>query len=436
MKDVLVEEAFEALIAMNGLAYVREGNIIKVMTEAEYTALYGDLYNDKKAIKVLKLKSENYTQISTVLAQIKSAIGKVIIDSSTGTVILIDTPQKIKLMEETIGDLDQKVVTKMFQMKYGEAKDIQAKLSAHLTPGVGHIEFDDRTSKIVVTDFVNKMEKIEDLIDGYDEKSREVLIEAKIAQVVLNNEHQQGINWSFLSSSNDSKLHEVKLMSPFKATASDVLSLSKADSYAAVLQLLNSAGETKILSSPRITTLNGKEAKILVGTKEAYVTLSATTSSSTTLTPTSETVQFIEVGVKLYVTPIINENGFVSMKIRPEVSSVISTITSPMGSKIPIVGTTEAETSVMIKDGVTLVIGGLMKDEKIETRAGIPLLKDIPIIGILFGRKSHEIKKTELIVFLTPHVVTGDKPMDSPSEDLQVAPSEKVFKEKIELEEK
>lgn len=330
---------------------------------------------------------------------------------------MIDIPEKIELMGKTIESLDQPLVTKIYRLKYGDAQEIQSKFAAYLTEGAGHIEYDERTSKLVITDLPRKMEQIEEIIKQFDEKSREVLIEAKIMQVILNDEHQHGINWNYMASSNDSKLHEVKLFSPFKSTASDVLSLAKADSYSAVLQLLNSSGETKILSSPRITALNGKEARILVGTKEVYVTLSATTSSSTTLTPTSESVQFIEVGVKLYVTPIINENGFVSMKIRPEVSSVTGMVTSPLGSKIPIVGTTEAETSVMIKDGVTLIIGGLMKDEKIEGKAGIPLLKDIPLIGLFFGRKSSEMKKTELIVFLTPHIVTGDVNMLSFSEE-------------------
>ena len=114
-------------------------------------------------------------------------------------------------------------------------------------------------------------------------------------------------------------------------------------------------------------------------------------------------------GVKLFVTPVINEEGFVTLKIRPEVSSVVNTLTTSTGNKIPIVETSEAETKVMVKDGRTLVIGGLMKDETVKSHSRVPVMSDIPILGAVFRNTSDHIQKTELVILLTPHVITGEE---------------------------
>jgi len=181
------------------------------------------------------------------------------------------------------------------------------------------------------------------------------------------------------------------------------------DDYTATLKLLKTIGETKLLSSPRITAINNEEASILVGTREAYITESVTQGESTTTT--SESVTFLDVGVQLKVTPIINEDGFVTMKIKPEVSSVARILTTSQGNEIPIIDTTTAETKVMVKDGHTIIIGGLIKDETVRTIKKIPILGDIPFLGMAFRQVDEDKEKTELVVFLTPHIITGDKDM-------------------------
>jgi general secretion pathway protein D len=111
----------------------------------------------------------------------------------------------------------------------------------------------------------------------------------------------------------------------------------------------------------------------------------------------------VEVGVKLYVTPTINDSDFVSLQIRPEVSSVTS-----FSDGIPIVEKTEAETEVLIRDGVTLIIGGLIKNENRKTVRKVPLLGDIPLLGRLFSSTDRQLVKSELIIFITPHIISGD----------------------------
>ena len=177
--------------------------------------------------------------------------------------------------------------------------------------------------------------------------------------------------------------------------------------YAAMVQALQTIGDANILSSPRITVLNNEEAKILVGSSEPYATNTVTQGTSTTTTATSLT--FLDIGVKLFVTPTINRDGFVTMKIKPEISSKGTDYTygSPE-TTVPRVTTTQAETNVMIKDGMTIIIAGLIKDERTGTVSKIPILGDIPFLGLAFRKTDNSIVKKELVIFLTPHIISGE----------------------------
>ncbi|HNV24583.1 MAG TPA: type II and III secretion system protein, partial [Candidatus Omnitrophota bacterium] len=140
---------------------------------------------------------------------------------------------------------------------------------------------------------------------------------------------------------------------------------------------------------------------------EPYVTSTTTTPSSGPAT-TAESVHFIDVGVKLYVTPTIHHDDFITMKIRPEISSVVDNLTTGTNNIIPIVETSQAETQVMVKNGVTIVIGGLIKQEQIKTTRKIPFLGSVPLVGVAFRSTYQKEVKTEIVIFLTPKIMTGD----------------------------
>jgi type II secretory pathway component GspD/PulD (secretin) len=157
--------------------------------------------------------------------------------------------------------------------------------------------------------------------------------------------------------------------------------------------------------------VNNQEAKILVGAREAYIT--QTLSTAQTATTTAESIEYVDVGVKLSVTPTISRDGFVTMKIKPEVSSVREYLTTKLGSRVPIVITSEAETVVKVKDGAMIMIGGLTKRKELESSSRTPILAKIPLLGLLFSKKeigSDEPKSSELVVFITPRIITGDTP--------------------------
>jgi len=205
------------------------------------------------------------------------------------------------------------------------------------------------------------------------------------------------------------------------SAAGGALQIGQLDSegYQAVIQALREYGHTNLLSSPRIAALNNQEAKILVGTNQPYATRSISQAAGGAANIEAENVTFLDLGIKLYVTPTINEDNYITMKIKPEVSSRVNdyTIVSS-GNTIPIVKTTTTETTVMVKDGATVLIGGLIEENTQEQTKEIPGLANIPLIGNLFKTKikgsgsSAQPEKTELVIFLTPHIMNGEAPKD------------------------
>lgn len=420
LKDVDVWDALQIILETNELAYVQEGNIIKVITDKDYELIYGKKFGDKTQTKIIPLKYASSPDLIPLLTQLKSVVGKVMADEKSNTVVLIDTPAKISEMQSLIQDIDVPIVTKIFNLEYAKAEDLEKKISEALTKNVGKVKSDSRSNKLVITDTPLKMADIEKIISAFDERHREVLIEAKIVKVILSDQYQMGVNWEAIVK--QYKGLDIKSVFDVLATGDKRGSLSigtfATDNYTALVQALQQVGTTNTLSSPRITALNNEEAKIMVGTTQPYVTTTTTTPSSGPTT-TAEAVNFIDVGVKLYVTPTINKDNFITMKIRPEVSSADTFLQTSQNNKIPIVDTSVAETKVMVKDGETIVIGGLIKDEAVESVKKVPLFGDLPLVGFAFRSKDKTIKKTELVIFLTPHITYGENSLTQEAQNLK-----------------
>ncbi len=260
-------------------------------------------------------------------------------------------------------------------------------------------------------------------LKAFDQRSEEVLIEAKIVQIVLNDEHKMGINWeAIVSDYHDLRLNtDLNALSPADKSGRLSIGTISSDDYSVLLEALDTVGRTNVLSRARITTLNNEEAEILVGPTEPYGTTTTTTLSAGPAT-TAKGVNFIEVGVKLYVTPTIHQDHLITMKIKPEVSSVTRNIETGNNNTIPVAETSEAETetTVTVKDGITIVIGGLIKDEKIESVKKIPLLGDLPVVGGVFRSEEKSMKKTELVIFLTPTLISEDVQEQVLSQEIEV----------------
>lgn len=412
LRDIGVEDALRIIVEAYGWAFAKDEDIIKVMTAADYEARYGVKFGQQQETQIRQLAYAKTPDMMAVLNQMKSTTGKVIPDEKSGTLILVDNPDKVDEMMAIITRLDVPMQTEVFQLSYAKAEEISGKVSEVLTPGVGTAKYDERTNRLVVRDISQKIKEVEQLVVAFDRKDREVLIEAKILRIALTDEYKLGVDWQAVVSDFDS----LTLTSDFNVLTTDDAGKGKGelsvgtlsnDDYSLVVEALDAVGETEIISSPRIMAVNNQEAKILVGRSEPYVTSTTTTPASGAAT-TAESVNFIEVGVKLFVTPRIHEDDFITMRIKPEISSTLEPVVTGIGNSIPVVDTSEAETTVMVKNGVTIVIGGLIEDEASKQIRKVPVLGDIPLLGAAFRNISDSVSKTEIAIFLTPTIVTGD----------------------------
>jgi MSHA biogenesis protein MshL len=413
LNNLSFEDALDVILINQGLASERKGNIVTVMTQAEYAELFGKKFLEKRKFKSLKLQYAKPASVLAIIDQLKSDIGKIMVDEASGTVFLIDIPEKLVLIEDSIKQVDQPLKTEILEFNYSQVKDVKSYLESLATPNLGSVVIDERTNKVVISDLPERVNKIKSVARAFDERSRQVFLDAEIVQITLNDEHQRGIEWEKIFGGDvdlKGKFPVSPSFTPSPTLSADYLQMSvgtlTSDKYTATLSMLQTFGDVKILSRPRITAVNNQEAKILVGSREAYIT--QTVSQSTSTTETAESIEFVDVGVKLSVVPTINKEGFITMKIKPEISSVRETLKTTGGSQVPIVETSETETVVKVKDGTMIMIGGLIKEEKRDESSGMPGLAKLPFIGGLFKAQSGRTKKTELVIFITPHIISGD----------------------------
>ena len=433
IKDVTIGEAMEIVLAANGLAYEIQANIIKVMTDKEYRDLYGEGFYERKKAKIISLKSSIPSQMALLLAEVKSTMGKIVSDDSTGNLVLIDTPEKIREMEEVISRAElpnfqraYPTVTTNFVLQYAVPEKIEPMLTPMLTKikdaNIGQLKVDARTKTLIVTDLPNVVQRIGDLIAMFDRAQKQVFIEAKIIQVSLTDSMSFGVNWDYLFQGLDprfslapvSKMTTAGGVLPLGTPAGSSLTyhtIAAGSDLNMVVRALATTGKTKILQNPHIATLDGKEATIKATTAEPYSELQYETGSSNIV---GKTYKFVDVGVTLGVTPHINELGFITCEIRPEISSVLrwydaDPLSGEGNSGVPVVKKSFAETSVSVKDGVTIIIAGMIDEKQEKTRTQVPFLGSIPLLGVLFRYDKTITENTETIVLLTPRIVTGDK---------------------------
>ncbi len=423
INDVTIGDALEIVLAMNGFAYQVKNNIITIMTIAEFKTMYGVEFYDKRVTAAYQLKYASPKNVATILGNIKSDIGKIIYDDTTGILIVIDTPAKIREMDDIINKQELPTIsrvlpteTKVYELKHAKVEAVKDEISKVLTPDVGTLRTDTRTNTIVITDLPYQLARAGVLIDAFDRRTREVFIEAKIVEVTLSDKFQWGVDWSMViklagQASAITLMPEVSLPLALLPTAMGKMTVSSTanNQLSAIIEALNTIGETRILSNPHITVEEGKESKIEVIEKQPYQEETTTTASGGTTT-SSKSYQWVNIGVTLSVTPRINQDGYISMLIKPEVSSITTWyggIPQAAGA-VPVVKSANAQTTVTIKDGVTIIIAGLVKDNKTKTEHKIPILGNLPIIGRAFQKISDDITRTETVVFITPRIVTGD----------------------------
>ena len=292
----------------------------------------------------------------------------------------------------------QELQTEIFVIRYATAQSLNNALGTALSDR-GQISIDDRTNSLIITDIPYKLEEVGRLLPILDSPTAQVMIEAKLVEVDASYANEMGIDWSLGNLTRTNELVHGGASSTGLAVGdpSGTFSFGTITSMfdvSAVLTLLESQNHAHILSEPRIAIIDNMTGTVMSG-KEIPLTL---------LDPSGNIyIQMYSVGVELTVTPHINADNNVTLELFPVVSELSAEATS---SNQPIILTQSANTTLMIDDGATAVIGGIMRSKQTTVRRAIPILGSIPLLGdLLFSYNSEREESTELVIFVTPHII-------------------------------
>ena len=253
---------------------------------------------------------------------------------------------------------------------------------------------------------------------------RQVLIEATIAEVTLSDRYQAGIDWSLINSQDSGENLTQSLIggnlgqAPF--FSANINGSADGNPLNITLKALETFGDVKVLSSPKVMALNNQTAMLKVVDNQVYFTTNVEVSQAvstggvaTALAVLDTEVQTVPIGFVMSVTPFIDNNNVVMMNVRPTISRIVDTVIDPnpelanagVTSEIPVIQVREIESILKINNGDTAVIGGLMQDQVNKRTTGIPILSSIPLIGGLFSYRDDEYVKSELVIFIRPVVM-------------------------------
>ncbi len=282
-------------------------------------------------------------------------------------------------------------------------------------PVAGRVVDDEANNSILFHGSAAEYEQIRETILRLDVLPYQVLIEAAVVEVSLDNELRYGVQWLFESGDFKAQLSNATtgaVTGLFPGFATTV----EASNINAVLSALDAVTSIRVVSSPRMLVESGKTAALQVGDEVPIVTQTSTSSTAPDA-PTVNTVQYRDTGVILKVTPQVNEGGFVKLHIVQEISDVTTTTTSDLDS--PTIQQRRFESYVSVEDGSTIALGGLIRDRSESGRSGVPIASGIPILGNLFSTTSDAFERSELLVLLTPRVVQTSEDLKALTDELK-----------------
>ena len=304
----------------------------------------------------------------------------------------------------------------------------------------GKVLYGNEPNSIVVIDHPENVERVKEYLDMIDVPSQQVMIEARVVEVKLQKEHALGVNWQLLADKKHMPFGQYELGSssalgqfteglkqnisykntnypPITGTTSEspfTFGIFDED-INVILQALANSLDTNVLSAPRVATVNNREAEIKVIQSLPWAEPDVQVTGDSGSVTVSWKINFEEVGIILKTTPIINDDGNITMVLNPEISDKTSdyTLTVTQGTTsvpytVPVIDKRSASTKVVVKNGQTLIIGGLIKEKSTKGETKVPLLGDMPFLGYLFKSKKDTVDKTELLIFISPTIITPD----------------------------
>lgn len=404
VRNALIDDLLEAILRANGYTYLQSGNLVEVMTVGKALET---INTDKPTSQVFKMENVNAGEI---MGDVKKLLkeGDTIIENPDNNSLTVRARRREMLaVEEFLRGRDGKSIEEV-------RKNVELIRTKHLSPTqiyevlvemgykiAGDIRISETLNGLLVIANKSEVSKLKSVIESIDTPDHQVVIEARIVEVSEGTGREWGINWSY----NVDNVDNAKEGADTVIDASDIssginigLGLLGNDQFTAIYRNIVTDKSTEILARPTITTLNNMKAKIDLVDETPYKQLEFIGESGDS---TSTSYEFKETGITLEVTPQISEDGMIKMEVAPTISEV--TDWTPDG--VPFVSKRSVETNVIVRNGETLAIGGLIKDNSSRTETKNPFLSRIPIIGYFFRTDINKKNKTNLMIFITPKLI-------------------------------
>ena len=447
LKRVTLREALDTILSPMGWTYRIDGKFIKVSRPQLETRIFTLNYIATKRSG----KREVYTSISTGGGLQTSALpGQQTAISAGGTrtgytdLITVDEVDLWKEIQKGLealvfGTVEEKEVPSEKEKTTWTRVDTKGK----------RLIINKSTGTIMVTDYPVHLNKVASYLEAVEGSShRQVSIQAKIMEVILSDDHKEGINWQVIeglprsinvawglsdktktkgfpgsatgfvsgtSSSGGTSASAIDIPGALKiAPYGGIFALGAAGTEVAlsdIMQAIALQGDVKVLSSPTISTLNNQKAIIRVGNQNVFF-ITGAVATQTTVTQFIQPMT-IDIGIILDVTPQIAEDGTIIMNIHPSITDQTGSVTAPDGkSTFPLLSVRETDTTLRVRDGQTIIIAGLMQEKTLENYTGFPVLDSIPLLGGLFRYKTGTKTNSELVIMITPTLQVGKKVED------------------------
>jgi general secretion pathway protein D len=360
---------------------------------------------------------------------------KILPDVRTNSLIVVANSQDTETIEQLAMKLDIERPLEASNVHVIYLKNAQAKEAAEsLTSALANLQTagafegsqgiqiapDEGTNALIITASAQDYEVISSIAEKLDIVREQVLVEMLIVEVSEDDLEEIGIDWATLDDAVTSSVRafaSTNFGTRIDYVSGDLEGLSvgawketgSGISIGAILHALQKKTGVNILSTPHIMTSNHQKAKIIVGENRPFVMESRITETTDFITPTViKTFEYKDVGISLEIVPHISQGGLVRLEIVSEFTKLVEDVTTT-SSDTPTTAKRQAETVVSMNSGATVVIGGLIRDDKVTLEKKVPLVGDIPLVGELFKYKKDTLEKTNLIIFITPHVLTTNQ---------------------------
>ncbi len=280
--------------------------------------------------------------------------------------------------------------------------------------GQVYIEADEDTNSLIVMTSPKNYKKVEEILAELDKPVPQVLIKVLLAEVSHDDSTDLGMEFSYVNLWAEEGLVEGLTDFGLASESTGLIGNVIDDHFDVMLRAMEEEGKLNILSRPYILASNNQEAKITVGNEVPFIRDSRVTETGQTI----NTIEYEDIGIILEVTPYINPEGLVIMDISQEISAITATsVAISENVNASVFSKRSSENRVIVRDGQTVVIGGLMEDRITDSVSKVPCLGDIPVLGLLFKRTKKDSQKTELLIFLTPYVATKDEELRAITEN-------------------